>query len=114
VEHKVRTASDRNQIRCEIATTYEQTQQACAIRANCFMDEHGVKSRQTFDGNDDQAAHMIANASDEPIGALRVRWFRDFAKFEHTAFREGCRNTLKATPRTGGFRDAPLKYDAVN
>ncbi|MGQ0682150.1 hypothetical protein [Bradyrhizobium sp.] len=90
---------DHNQIRCEVVTTYEQMLHAYAIRAICFMEEHGVKAQQTFDGNDYQATHVIVYSSDEPIGTLRIRWFRDFAKFERTAFREAYRNihTLKAT-----------------
>ena len=82
----------------EIVTTYEQLLHAYAIRSICFMEEHGVKAQQTFDGNDYQATHMIVYAGDEPIGTLRIRWFKDFAKLERTAFREAYRNThvLKA------------------
>jgi hypothetical protein len=87
-----------NQIRTEVVTTYQQLLHAYAIRSICFMEEHGVKAQQTFDGNDYQATHMIVYAGDEPIGALRIRWFKDFAKIERTAFREAYRNThvLKA------------------
>jgi hypothetical protein len=56
------------------------------------MEEHGVKARQTFDGNDYQATHVIVYAGEEPIGTLRIRWFRDFAKFERTSFRKAYRN----------------------
>jgi hypothetical protein len=89
---------NHNQIRCEVVTTFEQMQHAYAIRAICFMEEHGVKALQAFDGNDYQATHMIVYAGDEPIGALRIRWFKDFAKIERMAFREAYRNThiLKA------------------
>jgi hypothetical protein len=87
-----------NQIRTEVVTTYEQLLHAYAIRGICFMEEHGVKAQQTFDGNDYQATHMIVYAGDEPIGTLRIRWFKDFAKIERMAFREAYRNThvLKA------------------
>lgn len=87
-----------NQIRTEVVTTYEQLLHAYAIRSICFMEEHGVKAQQTFDGNDYQATHMIVYAGDEPIGTLRIRWFKDFAKIERMAFREAYRNThvLKA------------------
>jgi hypothetical protein len=98
VEHKMRIITpDHNQIRCEVVTTYEQMQHAYAIRAICFMEEHNVRARQTFDGNDYQATHVVVYSGDEPIGTLRIRWFRDFAKFERTAFREAYRNmhTLK-------------------
>src|SRR5438045_2475825 len=86
-------ASSHNRIRTEVVTTYEQLLHAYAIRSICFMEEHGVKAQQTFDGNDYQATHVIAYSGDEPIGTLRIRWFKDFAKFERTAFRQAYRNT---------------------
>lgn len=99
VEHKMRAITpDHNQIRCEVVTTYEQLLHAYAVRSICFMEENRVKAQQNFDGNDYQATHMIVYAGDEPVGALRIRWFKDFAKLERLAFREAYRNThvLKA------------------
>jgi hypothetical protein len=94
VEDKMSTITpDHNQIRCEVVTTYEQMLHAYAIRSIGYMEEHGVKARQCFDGNDYQATHMIVYAGDEPIGALRIRWFKDFAKLERTAFRKEYRNS---------------------
>lgn len=81
-----------NLIRAEIVTTYEQLLHAYAIRSICFMEEHGVKAQQTFDGNDYQATHVIVYAGNEPIGTVRIRWFKDFAKFERTSFRKAYRN----------------------
>src|SRR6266850_345208 len=99
MEHNVRTVGrGHNLVRAEIVTTYEQMLHAYAIRSICFMEEHGVKAQQVFDGNDYQATHVIVYSGDEPIGTLRIRWFKDFAKFERTAFRKAYRNTrtLKA------------------
>ncbi|MGO4386758.1 hypothetical protein AB4Y85_04420 [Microvirga sp. 2YAF29] len=84
-----------NLIRVEVVTTPEQLLHAQAIRAICFMEEHGVPARQTFDGNDYQATHIIVYAGGEPIGTARIRWFKDFAKMERTSFRQAWRN-----PRT--------------
>jgi hypothetical protein len=81
-----------NAIRIEIVTTQEQLLHAYAIRAICFMEEHGVAAKQSFDGNDLQSTHVIAYAGDEPIGALRIRWFNDFAKIERSAFRKAYRH----------------------
>lgn len=81
-----------NQIRVEVVTTPEQLLHAHAIRAICFMEEHGVSARQTYDGNDYQATHIIVYADDEPIGTARIRWFRDFAKMERTCFRQAWRD----------------------
>src|SRR5262249_32603176 len=74
MEQNVRTITpDHNQIRTEVVTTYEQLLHAYAIRSICFMEEHGVKAQQAFDGNDYQATHMIVYAGAEPIGTLRIR-----------------------------------------
>jgi hypothetical protein len=83
---------NRNQIRTEVVTTYEQLLHAFAIRAICFMEEQNVKAQQTFDGKDYQATHFIVYAEEEPIGTVRVRWFKDFAKFERASFRPAWRN----------------------
>jgi hypothetical protein len=85
-------APGHNQIRAEIVTTYEQLLHAYAIRSICFMEENGVKAQQTFDGNDYQATHVIAYSGDEPIGTLRIRWFKEFAKFERTSLRQTYRD----------------------
>jgi hypothetical protein len=77
-----------NHVRVEIVTEYEQLLHAFAVRSICFMEEHGVPARQTFDGNDFQSTHVIAYAADEPIATARLRWFRDFAKMERTCFRK--------------------------
>ncbi|MBZ6076504.1 hypothetical protein [Microvirga puerhi] len=84
-----------NLIRAEVVTTPEQLLHAYAIRAICFLEEHGVPARQTYDGNDYQATHIIVYAEDEPIGTARIRWFKDFAKMERTSFRKAWRD-----PRT--------------
>jgi hypothetical protein len=93
VEQKVRTiAPSHNQIRTEVVTTYEQLQHAYAVRSICFMEEHGVPAIHEFDGNDYQATHVVVYAGREPVGTLRIRWFRDFAKFERTSFRKAYRD----------------------
>jgi hypothetical protein len=106
---------DHNQIRCEVVTTYEQMLHAYAIRSICYMEEHGVKAQQCFDGNDYQATHMIVYAGDEPIGTLRIRWFKDFAKLERTAFRKEYRNShvLKAFAHFVFDHVARKGYDKV-
>ncbi|MGO4574127.1 hypothetical protein [Microvirga sp. 2TAF3] len=89
------TGRHDNLIRAEVVTTPEQLLHAYAIRAICFMEEHGVAARQTYDGNDYQATHIIVYAGDEPVGTARIRWFKDFAKMERTSFRKAWRD-----PRT--------------
>jgi len=45
--------ASHNQIRQEVVTTYEQLLH-CLRHPHgiCFMEEHGVKAQQAFDGND--------------------------------------------------------------
>ena len=84
---------NHNSIRMEIVTSHEQLLHAYAVRSICFMEEHGVPARHEFDGNDFQATHIVVYSGDEPIGTLRIRWFKDFAKFERTSFRKDYRDT---------------------
>ena len=85
-------ARNHNLIHTEVVTTYEQLLHAFAIRAICFMEEHRVTAQQTYDGNDYQATHFVTYEAEEPIGTVRVRWFKDFAKFERASFRLAWRN----------------------
>jgi len=80
-------------IRIVVVTTAEQFMHAIAIRAICFMEDTGLSAKQAIDGNDYQATHILAYIGQEPIGATRIRWFRDFAKIERTAFRSAYRST---------------------
>ena len=91
-ETNQQTAIGHNSIRVEIVTTMEQLQHAYAIRAICFMEDTGLVAGHAFDGNDLQATHIIIYSGEEPIGALRIRWFNDFAKIERSAFRKAYRN----------------------
>jgi hypothetical protein len=116
LEHSVRTiAPTHNQIRAQVVTTQEQLLHAYAIRAICFMEEHGVPAEHEFDGNDYQATHVVVYSNDEPIATLRIRWFKDFAKFERTSFRKAYRNTrtLKAAADFSFDHVARKGYDRV-
>jgi len=91
VSEKIVDRNDNN-IRMQVVTSAEQFMHAIAIRAICFMEDTGLTADQAIDGNDYQATHILVYAKREPIGAARVRWFRDFAKIERTAFRRAYRN----------------------
>ena len=99
-----------NEIDIQVVTTAEQFMHAIAVRAICFMEETGLSVSQTIDGNDYQATHFVIYAKREPIGATRLRWFRDFAKIERTGFRPAYRN-IRILKRTGDviFRHVAMK-----
>jgi hypothetical protein len=81
-----------NSIRIEVVKNAEQMAHALAIRAICMFEEAGLDVDQAFDGNDYQSTHIIVYSGSEPIGAARVRWFREFAEIERTSFRKAYRD----------------------
>lgn len=68
-----------------LAMKMEDSLQAFAVRAACFIGELEVPFSEEFDGHDYGATHVIAYLGDEPIGAVRVRWFKSFAMTERLA-----------------------------
>ena len=68
-----------------LAMRMEDSLQAFAVRAACFIGELDVPYSEEFDGHDFGATHIIACVGDEPVGALRVRWFQSFAMPERLA-----------------------------
>lgn len=63
----------------------EDTLQAFAVRAACFIGEQDVPYSEEFDGQDFGATHVVAYLGREPVGALRIRWFPSFAMPERLA-----------------------------
>ena len=69
----------------KLAMRMEDSMQAFAVRAACFMGELDVPFSEEFDGHDFGATHIIAYVGDEPAGAVRMRWFQSFAMPERLA-----------------------------
>src|SRR5580658_10601869 len=81
-----------------IAHTLDDLVQAMAIRSVVYMGEQLCPYDEEFDGNDFAGAtHLIARIGREPVGALRLRWFCDFAKLERLTVTKSCRGG--AVPR---------------
>ena len=68
-----------------LAMRMEDSLQAFAVRAACFVGELDVPYSEEFDGHDFSATHIIAYVGNEPAGAVRVRWFQSFAMPERLA-----------------------------
>ena len=66
-------------------TGFDGLQQALAVRAAVFMGEHATPYEREFDGNDLCGTHVLATVDGEPAGAMRVRYFGDFAMPERLA-----------------------------
>ncbi|MCA0250576.1 MAG: GNAT family N-acetyltransferase [Proteobacteria bacterium] len=69
----------------KLAMKMEDSLQAFAVRAACFIGELDVPYSEEFDGHDFGATHIIAYVGEEPVGAVRVRWFKSFAMPERLA-----------------------------
>src|SRR5438046_1161169 len=69
----------------KLAGQMEETLHAFAVRAACFIGELDVPYTEEFDGQDFSATHLIAYLGAEPVGTLRVRWFKSFAMPERLA-----------------------------
>lgn len=69
-----------------------------AIRATSFWESEQFPYDLAFDANDFQATHVLGYLGKEPIGAMRIRWFRDFAKIERTGFRPSHRGLAVIKP----------------
>jgi len=81
-----------NSFHVEVVKSMEQLIQIFALRAICFMEDTGLPYDHAFDGNDLQSTHVVAYDGIEPVATLRIRWFKDFAKIERTAFRKSHRS----------------------
>lgn len=80
-----------NSLRAEVVTTMEQLVQVFALRSLGFLEETELPFDHAYDGNDLQATHLIVYHHSEPVGTMRIRWFKDFAKLERTFFRKSHR-----------------------
>ena len=50
---------------------------ALSVRRTVFIDEQGVPEDRELDGLDGDAIHFVAYDGDDPIGAARLRTYRD-------------------------------------
>jgi hypothetical protein len=77
-----------NSLRAEVVTTMDQLVQVFALRSLGYIEDTVMPFDHAYDGNDLQATHILVYDGDEPVGAMRIRWFNDFAKMERTVFRK--------------------------
>jgi len=76
---------DGELVTTRLAGRMEDTLQAFAVRAACFIGEQEVPYSEEFDGQDFGATHLVAYLGNEPVGAVRIRWFQSFAMPERLA-----------------------------
>ena len=89
---------DGSLLEVAVCRTLPEIMQAMAVRTLVFLGEQGCPYDEEYDGNDFAGTtHLILRRDGEPIGALRIRWFAEFAKVERVAVRaehRGGRGTL--------------------
>lgn len=82
----------KDEISCSVAASLDDLMQAMAIRSVVYIGEQNCPYGEEWDGNDLSASHIIARIGDKPIGTIRLRCFKDFAKVErmcvHPAHRQ--------------------------
>jgi GNAT superfamily N-acetyltransferase len=74
-----------NQMHVEVASDFNETIQAIAIRAAVYVGEKGWPFKEEWDGNDFTATHLLARVNGDSAGTLRIRYFGDVAKLERLA-----------------------------
>jgi predicted GNAT family N-acyltransferase len=76
---------DGELVALRLAARMEDTLQAFAVRAACFVGEQERAFFEEFDGRDHDATHLIATLGDEPIGTVRLRWLKSFTSADRLA-----------------------------
>ncbi len=71
-----------NLIDIKVVTTPKEYTDAMYVRRSVFVDEQNIKASLEFDGNDFSATHLVAYFDENPVGAMRIRYFKDFIKIE--------------------------------
>lgn len=66
----------------DIVRNIEELQQAFDIRRQEFVNKQHIPETTEFDGNDFTATHILAKVNGKPAGTLRIRYFKDFVRFE--------------------------------
>ncbi len=81
----IKRSIDGEPVTTKLAMKMEDSMQAFAVRAACFVGELDVPYSEEFDGHDFGATHIVAYAGEEPVGTVRVRWFQSFVMPERLA-----------------------------
>lgn len=72
-----------------VARDLNDMMQVMSVRSLVYMGEQLCPYDEEYDGNDFAGAtHLILSSGREPVGVLRIRWFKDFAKLERMALRK--------------------------
>lgn len=79
-ERRARPSIEIRQVR-----SFEALSHVIAIRSATYIAEQFPTHEEEFDGNDFCATHLVGYIDGDPAGAVRIRYFGDFAKLERLA-----------------------------
>lgn len=81
-------SSESWHIETRIALCPNDLAMVMAVRAATFLaEEDNITYADEFNGNDHVATHILALVDGDPAGAIRIRWFSDFAVMERVCVR---------------------------
>jgi putative N-acetyltransferase (TIGR04045 family) len=75
-------------VRVRVIASAGDRERAYAIRRRVFQHEQGVPAEEEFDGDDDLALHLIAEAAGTAVGTGRIVFHTDHAKVGRMAVLE--------------------------
>jgi len=75
----------RRQIEIRQVRSFEELAHVISIRSATYLAEQFPLYAEEFDGNDFCATHLVGYIDGDPAGAIRMRYFGDFAKVERLA-----------------------------
>jgi predicted GNAT family N-acyltransferase len=78
-------AGDGQALTIRVAQGFDDLLKAVAVRAAIFMGEQNCPYAEEFDGNDLAGTTLLALMDEEPVAAMRIRYFGDCAKLERLA-----------------------------
>jgi len=81
----------------KVVSSSKEFDDAMSVRRQIFVDEHHIDASLEFDGNDFSATHLIAYYENEPVGTIRLRYFKDFVKLERLCVAKNMRKTNTST-----------------
>ncbi|MBR6408904.1 MAG: hypothetical protein IKS23_01500 [Alphaproteobacteria bacterium] len=71
----------------------QELNDALEVRRKVFVEEQKIAPSLEFDGNDFCATHIVAYVDKKPVGTMRIRYFKDFVKFERISVLQNLRKS---------------------
>lgn len=91
--HRVIPRQAGPQIEIKIVRSLDDFLRVLSVRAATYIAEQECPFDEDYDGNDFCSSHFLATVDGEPAGCLRIRYFKEFVKFERLAVRREFRSS---------------------